>query len=247
MRFPTDSGQLAPKFDPFGENVLAEIMAVIVTAWSKVRRFTDEEIRSRSRRKGKRKKTAPPVQPLENWITRRLARIIRFDPAFRDIPFDVNTQVETLEIEDDPDKLDLHFKHRHSQRDYFAFEAKRLHVKYPGGSRPLEYGAYTSDKGMGAYVIGQYSEGLPAAGMLGYVMDGETQAAWSGLDASIQGRREPLKMAAGAKLEISALHHLMERGNPGTLLGETLHHLAAGVMRIFHLLVPYPASDKCSS
>ena len=45
MRFATESGRLAPGFDPFGENVLAEIMAAVITAWSRLRRFTAEEIR----------------------------------------------------------------------------------------------------------------------------------------------------------------------------------------------------------
>ena len=54
----------------------------------------------------------------------------------------------------------------------FAFEAKRLRVLYPGGKRSTEYPTYVGNAGMMAFLVEQYSKGLPAAGMLAYVMDG---------------------------------------------------------------------------
>gem|GEM_PF-5616159 len=56
MRFATESGRLDPKFDPFCEDVLAEIIGAVIMAWSRVRRFTVEEIRKKWTAKGKPKK-----------------------------------------------------------------------------------------------------------------------------------------------------------------------------------------------
>ena len=248
MRFASDSGRLDPEFDPFGENVLAEIMEAVIRAWSRVRRFTSEEIRKKRTAKGKRKTGTCPVEPHENWITDRLAGRILNDPLFRALPFDVDAQKRLLDMEgNEPGRIDLYFKHRHSQRAYFAFEAKRLHVTYPCGKWSNEYSTYTSDKGMEAYVLGQYAEGFPTAGMLGYVMDGDTAGAWWGLDANIQARRVPLLMETEGKLEKSPLGHLTANGKSGALLGETRHHLAAGIMRLFHLLVSYEATESADS
>ncbi len=244
MRFRAESGRLAQEFDPFGGNVFAEIMNAVITAWSRVRPFTVDEIRRKWTAKGKKKKSPCPVEPHENWITDRLAGRILNDPILRELPFDVDAQKRLLDIDgNEPGRIDLCFKHRNSQRAYFAFEAKRLHVTYPGGSTSNEYSTYTSDEGMEAYVLGQYAKGFPAAGMLGYVMDGNTAGAWHGIDASVQSRSVSLRMEGSGKLELSTMGHLSAKGTDGTLLGETLHRLAAGIMRIFHLLLPYDAKN----
>ncbi len=86
-------------------------------------------------------------------------------------------------------RLDLRFKHRHSQRVYFAFEAKRLHVTYPSGKFSVEYTTYAGDDGLMAFVEGQYAKGFPACGMLGYVMDGDSDKAcgadWSNVSNAV--------------------------------------------------------------
>jgi len=58
---------------------------------------------------------------------------------------------------------------------------RSLHVMYPGGSFSTEYSSYAGDDGMMAFVQGYYSKGLQACGMLGYIMDGKSDAAWVGL------------------------------------------------------------------
>ncbi len=240
MKFATHNGQLASEFDPFGENMLAEIMETVVTTWSKMRRFTPQEIMKRWTAKGKRKNGPPPVEPHENWITDRLAGLILNDPQFRNLPFDVAPQHRLIDIDgNEPGRIDLYFKHRHSHRAYFAFEAKRLHVTYPGGSNSKEYATYISDAGMEAYVLGQYSEGFPAAGMLGYVMDGQTAVAWEGLKASIETRREQLRMRSSGTLMISPLKTSQGISMPLSLLGKTLHHLAGRTLELLHLILPY--------
>lgn len=240
MRFATSSGLLSAEFDPFGDDVLAEIIQTVVSAWEKMRRFTPKEIAEKWGKKKRKKNSKCPVEPIENWITDRLVGRICNDPVFRNIPFDVVAQHRLLDLDgNEPGRIDLYFKHRHSQTDYFAFEAKRLHVTYPGGLKKDEYATYVSDKGMEAYLLGQYSAGLPAAGMLGYVMDGRTTNAETGVKAVILKNRPALKMAVDShpfsSFLLPASIHLTSPYN----LFETTHRLKDRWLRIFHLLLPY--------
>lgn len=214
MRFSTSSGQLNAAFNPFADSYLVEILRTVALAWTRMKQ--------------------PKSTEIEDRITRKLTACLRHDPTFRDLPFDVSQQV----ILDDIDanylgRLDLQVKHRHSARDYFGFEAKRLHLSYSP-----EYLTYVSDKGMGAFIGGPYSGGLPAAGMLGYVMDAQTDKAWAGLTARIDDKRETLQLLTSTGLVVSPLSDGVSAGLQGTLLGETQHSLASHVLRLFHLLLP---------
>ena len=93
-----------------------------------------------------------------------------------------------------------------------------------------------------AFVEGQYSKGLSAGGMLGYVMDGETKKAWDGLEARIEKRRGELKLTPATKFAKSPLSHIEAKGMKDTLLGETMHQLKSK-LRLFHLLLPVTAAN----
>jgi hypothetical protein len=62
---------------------------------------------------------------------------------------------------------------------YLACECKRLNVPYKSGLRGL-VGEYV-DEGLMRFVTGQYSNGLPLAMMLGYVMNARVDRARRGL------------------------------------------------------------------
>jgi len=240
MRFATSSVRLSAEFDPFGDEVLAEIIQTVIAAWGRMRRFTQQEIARKWGSKKRKKKGPCPVQPIENWITHRLAGRIRNDEHFRSIPFDVVPQYPLVDMDgNELGRIDLYFKHRHSQTDYFAFEAKRLHVTYPGGTKSDEYATYAGIEGMEAYLLGQYSAGLPAAGMLGYVMDGRTADAESGLHAAILKKRAALNMSVDTPPFSSALLPASTHNTSPYGLFETIHGLKDRLLRIFHLLLPY--------
>jgi len=58
------------------------------------------------------------------------------------LPFDISAPMLAIGLERKAlGRLDVRFEHRNYQRDYFAFESKRLHVSYPGGSFSTEYPA----------------------------------------------------------------------------------------------------------
>lgn len=216
------SGRLDPKFNPFAEDYLAEILEAVAVAWARMEQ--------------------PARNELEDQITFRLAGHIINDTNFATLPYDVAPQHWLVGPKGERlGRLDLHFKHRNSQRDYFAFESKRLHVTYPGGSYSTEYPTYAGDEGMMAFVGGYYSKGLAACGMLGYVMDGRSDVAWDGLGKVIEGRRTSLKLTGSCKLERSALVRAITKGVSGTLLGETAHDLGSYHLRMFHLILPIKA------
>jgi len=213
------NGQLDPQFNPFDDDYLFEILEATAVAWARMN---------------------PPVaSEIEDRITYRLAGRLANDPYFAELPYDVVPQCWLLGLDGELlGRLDLRFKHRHSQRDYFAFESKRLHVTYPGGSFSTEYPAYAGDDGMMAFINGQYSQGLLAGGMLGYVMDGKMDDAWSGLEQRIELKRRPLKLIDSSKLVQSVLSATIASAMANTHLGETQHDLGTHHLRLFHLLLP---------
>jgi len=213
------NGRLEPKFNPFDNNYLAEILEAVAVAWSRMKQ--------------------PGGAEIEDQITRRLAGRLANDPHFADLPYDVVTQCWLLGLNGETlGRLDLRFKHRHSQADYLAFEAKRLHVTYPKGRFSTEYPTYAGDEGMMAFISGQYSKGCLAGGMIGYVMDGNADAAWNGLEKRIEVQRAPLKLIDGSKLAKSALAKAIANATEYTHLGETEHDLQTHQLRLFHLLLP---------
>jgi hypothetical protein len=183
----------------------------------------------------------PKSREWEDDITFRLAGRLLNDPMFRNLPYDTVPQCWLLGMDGQRlGRLDLRFKHRFSQRDYFAFESKRLHVCYPGadGKISTEYSVYAGGDGMGAFMEEQYSKGLPCAGMLGYVMDADMDKAWIGLTARIHARRAELCLLVESEFAESPLNTHVKAGLPGTLLGETRHQLPSRALRLLHLLLP---------
>jgi len=221
-------GRLEPRFNPFSEDYLAEILGATALAWARMKQ--------------------PRRNEIEDRITFRLAGRLVNDPHFEDLPYDVVPQYWLLGMNGQRlGRLDLRFKHRHSQRDYFSFESKRLHVTYPGGSVSPEYSTYAGANGMMAFIDGQYSKGLPACGMLSYVMDGNSDKAWSGLEKCIERRCKNLKLVKRSKFARSILSKAIAKGMSGTQLGETQHDLGSHSLRVFHLLLPVVASISSRS
>jgi hypothetical protein len=218
MRGGRFSGRLDEKFNPFEDDRLAEVVRATASAWGRMRK--------------------PRYNELEDQITFRLVGRIKNDQEFRLLPYDVDAQYWLLGMEGERlGRLDIHFKHRFSRRDYFAFEAKRLHVRYPRGKRSTEYPTYVGGAGMMAFIVGQYSEDLPASGMLAYVMDGLTDKAWSGLVKRIEARRKALRISPSGGLAPSPISGAIT-GKQGVYLGETGHAFSKGPFRMLHLILP---------
>ena len=75
---------------------------------------------------------------------------------------------------------------------YLACECKRLNVPYKTGMRGL-VGEYV-DEGLMRFVSGQYANGLPAAMMLGYVMNARTDRARRGVKRAMAFRSAAIRL-----------------------------------------------------
>jgi hypothetical protein len=109
---------------------------------------------------------------------------------------------------------------------YLAYECKRLNVPYRTGIKNL-CGPYVKD-GLMRFVTGQYSNGLPMAMMIGYVMNGDNSKARRGLRRVMKARTATLGLLAeqdhpslpGAPTRFSSTHIC----RPGHSI-EVKHHL----------------------
>ncbi len=189
----------------------------------------------------------PRNAEIEDRITFRLAGRLQHDSLFAEIPYDVVPQRWLLGLNGERlGRLDLCIKHRNSHRDYFVFEAKRLRITYPGGGFSTEYPTYTGDSGMMAFVEGQYAPTFPVGGMLGYVMDGLSDIAWTGLAKRIEAVKEELQLSANTSFERSALAKALENTMDGIHLGETQHTFGKRRFRLLHLLLPRHSKKRPS-
>lgn len=212
-------GNLDPQFNPFAEDELSEIIRMTATAWAQMKQ--------------------PPKSELEDSITFRVAGRIANDPDFAESPYDVVAQFWVLGLDGQRlGRIDLRFQHRHSKRLYFAFEAKRLHVRYPKGKVSTEYATYAGPEGMLAFVDETYSKGFATGGMLGYVMDGRSHDAVNGLGTKIEEKKVELKLSPNTSFGPSGLAQIPPTALSGTFLRETSHHLSTHTLRMLHLIVP---------
>lgn len=75
---------------------------------------------------------------------------------------------------------------------YLACECKRLNVPFKSGLKGL-VGKYVDD-GLMRFITGQYSNGLPLAMMLGYVMNSRADRARKGLRSAMNVRATKIKL-----------------------------------------------------
>jgi hypothetical protein len=174
--------------DTFPEDLIPRMIELIVETWLPFRKpvATDHEVP----------------------ITRRFKHALKQAKDFRRLP----VRIEREPAEDDPDtgaelgRIDLKFLPAVSALEeiYFAFECKRLNATI-GGSRRTLAAEYVTE-GMMRFVTGQYSSAVESGGMIGYVLDGESDRAIGAVGQNIASRRTELCMSASAGLEGSELH-----------------------------------------
>lgn len=113
---------------------------------------------------------------------------------------------------------------------YLACECKRLNVPYISGTKGL-VGEYV-DQGLMRFVVGQYSNGLPLAMMLGYVMNARIDTARRGLRRAMSVR----STAANLKSTVDVTH------TPGRPLRfVTTHSCSSGSdIEVIHTLLAWP-------
>jgi hypothetical protein len=113
---------------------------------------------------------------------------------------------------------------------YLACECKRLNVPYAQGTRGL-VGPYVDD-GLMRFVSGQYSNGLPLAMMLGYVMNAHSERAQRGVRRAIALRATQLGLRGQHDVATIAGQPLRFRSEHQSQSGK--------VIEIIHSLLPWP-------
>jgi len=171
---------------------------------------------------------------LENPITTRLcAKLVHF-PIFRDGPLDIRPQTEIVST--DPDtpvvvgRIDILVSCGLGYQVYFAIEAKRLRVRSSDGRRVDTLNDKYVKDGMMRFVTGQYAPFMESGAMLGYVFDGGTEKARSGLDKYIRGKAEKLRLRPPKRL----IRSKILAGKP---VDETRHDLTGRSFIIYHILL----------
>ena len=113
---------------------------------------------------------------------------------------------------------------------YLACECKRLNVPYKTRTRGL-VGEYVDD-GLMRFVSGKYSNGLPLAMMLGYVMNARTDTARRGLRRAMAVRSNAIKLK-------STKDEIRPKGRPLRFI--TRHECLSGHdIEVTHTLLGWP-------
>ena len=113
---------------------------------------------------------------------------------------------------------------------YLACECKRLNVPYKSGTKGL-VGEYVKE-GLMRFVTGQYSNGLPHAMMLGYVMNAKSDHALRGIKRAINVRQIQTRLQS--QIDVPPLS-----GHPLRL--ETTHSCSPGhSIEVRHTLLAWP-------
>jgi hypothetical protein len=177
-----------------------------------------------------RKKTA---NDLEDWISRRLYwRLIRIYP-FRDGPLDIRLQPEIVSVDSDENasagKIDFVVSCGLGAEIYFAIEAKRLRVRSTSGKMDAGNDDYVNN-GMMRFVTDQYAPFMKTGAMLGYVYDGDTEKAYSGVAGYISSKVKELKLIAPKHLTKASIV-------PEKPIYETRHGLKKRSFIIYHIFL----------
>lgn len=138
--------------------------------------------------------------------------------------------------EDDPEtgehlgRIDIRFTARSVlETNYFAFECKRLNALVNNKTRPLASEYVT--KGMIRFIEGQYAQTQHHGGMIGYVLDGDSDHAMKLVKKNVAAKRKPLRMQDPGVLETSALRPRVP------VAMESKHHLDRGLFFLHHLFL----------
>ena len=197
----------------FPQRHIPVILSSILQAGVTVRKKTDSEF--------------------ENRITIRICKKLVKIPVFRDGPLDIRPQTGILSSNPDEDNLDgstdLLVSCGLGHEVYFILEAKRLRFRSPNGRWVAGNDEYVNN-GMMRFVTGQYAPFMESGAMLGYVFDGETDKAHSGIDGYIQKKAKELKLKPPGRL-------LRSQILPDMPVDESHHDLRKRFFTVYHILL----------
>ena len=141
-----------------------------------------------------------PENPSEDTITINLIHLLSNDAVVRRICHWVDYQFEPFGFDAtgaafSKGKIDMAIILDGERTRYLAYECKRLNVTTKSGKATLATRYVT--EGLHRFVTEQYAEALPIGGMLGYVLDGNCDAALTSVHAAIDADKEKVALLSG--------------------------------------------------
>ncbi len=199
----------------FPQELIPQILALVLSVWKDLPRASSREFEIRTTR-------------------RFLSALINDKNMRKEVPVRISREC----VEDDLrtgrqlGRIDLCFIPPNSchEQVYFAFECKRLNVRYPGRTSSLA-SEYVKG-GMIRFINSKYASILHKGGMIGYVLDGNTMSAIKGVGRNVKRLRTKLKMKAPGGLSDCSILPI------GNLVRETTHDLARRKFIIYHVFLP---------
>ncbi len=165
----------------------------------------------------------------EDRISTKICGRLQWIPPFRDGPLAIHPQQEIIDGDIVVGRIEILISCGEGSHVYFAIEAKRLRFRNPKGRFETGNAPYVND-GMMRFVTGQYAPFMETGAMLGYVFDGETGKARSGVANYIRSKEKELRLREPKRL-------LKSKILADSLVDETLHDLGERQFTIYHLFV----------
>lgn len=208
-------GTPSPEWDNFIANFIPDILELILSAWNQM--------------------PSPAPDMHENPITKDLCRLMILNKKSPELPFRISYQsVELFPLDGaDTGEMDIAFYPVGSSREdiYFCLECKRLHVTKNGKFNTLATEYVT--QGMMRFINGKYSMTINHGGMLGYVLNSDTDQAINNVGNAIQTRYTDLEMSPPGNMRPSSVRP--SDTNARETQHTRLHN--EGLFQIHHLFV----------
>lgn len=202
--------------DAFPVEVIPEIIRTVVAEWPRCAR--------------------PASNPIENRFTNRLVGHLNRVTRNQKLPFGFTYREKIANPDADTEAAEIDITVRAgSVHIFFCFECKTLNVP---SQKELKVRSkadeYVGPRGMGCFISGKYDGGLPQAGMIGYVMDGDVDGARKKVDAKIQGAAQQLALLAPKALHAAPIV-------TGSGVYQTVHRVRRKRFTIYHVLLSVPS------
>ena len=176
-----------------------------------------------------------PSQPSEDAITINLVHLLQKDPGARRLFHWLAFQYEVFGFTADgmaysKGRIDMALLLDREHGRYLAYECKRLNVVRQGGRHSLATRYVT--EGVARFATEQYAESLPIGCMLGYVMDGDVEAAQTNVQAAINHHKSGIGLRAEPEQEPSI-------GEVKRFLSRHLRAASGQEIEVRHALLPF--------
>jgi hypothetical protein len=205
------SGSVDPWTDTFPEDLLPQLLDLVIKSWETF--------------------PQPFFSELEVPITKNFVVHLRSNQNRSIHLFRIDWESNVLNEKGvQKGRIDIRFTHGYSESEYFSLECKLLN-KTDKNRRWSSLAREYIDEGVMRYVEERYSGGTNG-GMVGYVMDGDTDKAIKCVNEAIETRKQNLGIEGKAELKKSSIRPECQQTR------ETRHLIRNGCFIVHHIFLP---------